>query len=125
MQRSASAEWLAACPAKLLIFHNPVHAPHDPRRRRCSARCGARDRLESANPAMSALSSHDGEGKVEASSGHGDRTRTGRVRLVHCLHHHGSTYKELSRNDAIRKDLPNWVNNPLQRVASSTNKGDS
>jgi hypothetical protein len=27
--------------------------------------------------------------------------------------------------DAIRKDLPNWVNNLLQRAASSTDKGDS
>ena len=52
-------------------------------------------------------------------------TFCGRVRLVHCLHHHGSTYKELCRNDAIRKDLPNWVNNLLQRAASSTDKGDS
>ncbi len=53
------------------------------------------------------------------------KSQTGRVRLVHCLHHHGSTYKELCRSDGVRKDLLNWVNNLLQRAASSTEKGDS
>ena len=93
--------------------HRSPQADH----RRCRARRSARDRLESANPALPALSSHDGEGQVEPGRGHRDCARAGRIRLVYRLHHDGSTGKELCHNDCIRKDLPNWVNRPLQHAA--------
>jgi len=68
----------------------PLPGPHHASQvdsRRGRARGGAHDCLEGADAVVPALSADDGEGQAEAGCGHRNRTRVGRVRLVHCLHH--------------------------------------
>jgi Transposase IS116/IS110/IS902 family len=81
----------------------------------------ARHCLEGADPVVPALSAHDGKGQAEAGCGHRDRTRVGRVRLVHCLHHLGSAGKELCSDDCIGRGLPNCGSRP--RAASPAAEG--
>jgi hypothetical protein len=80
------------------------------------------DHLEGANPIVPALSLHDGEGQAEASCGHRNRTRAGRVRLVYCLHHDGSAGKERRSNDGIGRGLSTGVHRPLARQTASRGK---
>ncbi|HEY1934435.1 MAG TPA: methyl-accepting chemotaxis protein [Acetobacteraceae bacterium] len=82
---------------------------------------GARHCLEGADPVVPALSAHDGKGQAEAGRSHRDRTRTGRIRLVHCLHHVRSADQELCRNDCIGRGLPNCCSRPC--AASPATEG--
>ena len=54
---------------------------------------------------MPALSSPHGERQAEAGRRHRNRARTGRIRLVHCLHHVGSSCEDLRRHDSVGRGL--------------------
>jgi hypothetical protein len=55
---------------------------------------------------------------ADAGHRHRDRTRIGRLRLVHCLHHVVSSCEDLCHHDNDGRGLANEVNRPIPVAAS-------